>query len=137
MKQVASLCDKIDYTNQAQIIYFSSSYNPKNNLSISFDLTYTWSKAYSENPNFPNPPIVPTGVLEDAMEFTNDFSTFRDEFNLDMRQLDLSLGINYKIMQNLDLNTTFTYRDFDDREKYVEDRDGNAYMINAGILWRF
>ncbi len=150
MSQVGSLCDKVDYDVKNFVAYLSADFTPIKNLRVYGDLTYTWSKADADNPHFGNP----FGVIDiDGHEgpsykpgydpwfiitYTGDMDDMSDWYDLKMERVDASLGFGWNFWKNFTVTTRFTYRWYDDEEEYLyEDTDGEAYIMNVGLVWKF
>ena len=63
-----------------------------------------------------------------AMEQTAD---------LDIEQLEYSLGCTYDFSDQLSFNLGATYVDYNDDEPYLYDMDGDALFVNGGITYKF
>ncbi len=154
MAQAGSLCDKIDYYVHNFVTYASVDLQLLENLTLFADASYTWSKADADNPHFGNPWKVIThhgGTADDphpsykpgydpwfVITYTNDMDDMSDWYDLKYEIFDVSGGFEWKVFKNLSLKTVATYRKFDDEEEYLyEDNDGEIYMLNASLIWRF
>ena len=154
MAQAGSLCDKVDYDIDNFVAYASVDYELLENLRLFADFTYTWSKAEADNPHFGNPWDVITthgGTADDphpsfkpgndpwfVITYTNDMDDMKDWYDLEYEVYEVSGGFEFKIMKNLSVKTVATYRKFDDQEEYLyEDNDGEIYLINASLIWKF
>ena len=150
MGQVGSLCDKVDYDIHNVVAYLSADYMVNENLRLYGDLTYTYSKAEGDDPHFGNP----FGVIDIdghaspshnpnydpwfVISYTDDMGDMSDWYDLEMERVDASVGFDWTVWKNLSVTTNFTYRWYDDEEEYLyEDLDGEAYILNAGLSWKF
>ncbi len=156
MAQAGSLCDKVDYDIDNFVAYASIDLQLLENLKLFADLSYTWSKAEADNPNFGNPWDVITaygGTADDphpsykpgtpydpwfVITYTNDMDDMKDWYDLEYEIYEVSGGFEWQIFKNLSLKAVGTYRKFEDKEEYLyEDTDGESYTINTSLIWRF
>ncbi|BAT71417.1 hypothetical protein TST_0611 [Thermosulfidibacter takaii ABI70S6] len=154
MAQAGSLCDKVDYDIDNFVAYAGIDVQLFENLNLFADVSYTWTKAEGDNPHFGNPWNVITdhgGTPEDphpsytgsydpwfVITYTNDMDDMKDWYDLEYEIFEVSGGFQWDIFKNLSLKTVATYRNFDDKEEYLyEDNDGEMYIINTSLIWRF
>lgn len=144
MGQVGSRHDTVDYEVDNHVFYLSVDFTPMDNLRLYGDLIYNYSEADVDAPHFGGdlyPNYYPTSAdpySYPAAYFDSDFSDSDDWSELDYEQLSASVGFEWKFWKNLSVQTTFTYRWFDDDEEYLgEDLDGEAYILNVGLTWKF
>lgn len=57
--------------------------------------------------------------------------------NLRIRRVSQSVGVNYRLTNNLVLNGMLAYEDYDDREPWLYDSTGRYVNVFAGIGWIF
>ncbi len=148
MGQVGSLCDKVDYDIHNVVAYISADYNPIRTLRLYGDLTYTWSKAEADNPHFGDPSHVIDWTYPSSLDggntpwfvitYTSDMNDMSDWYDLKMERVDASVGFDWNFWKNFTVTSRFTYRWYDDEEEYLyEDTDGEAYIMNVGLMWKF
>ena len=82
-----------------------------------------------------------SGVLDPAMVnagYDYDLLTVHEYSDLNIQQLDLSVGLDYQITNNLTAGCGLTYLDYEDDAPYVYgDDSGSAYITNLGISYLF
>jgi len=67
-----------------------------------------------------------------------DLSTVHEYSNLDIQQIDLSIGADYRITNNLSTGCELTYMKYEDDALYVYgDTSGSAKIINLGVSYLF
>ncbi len=154
MRQVASLCDKVDYDVKNVVLYANLDFQPLDNLKLFADFSYTWSKADADNPHFGNPWNVITlygGTPDDphpsykpgydpwfAITYTSSMDDMSDWYDLEYEVYEVSGGFEWNIWKNLSVKTVATFRKFNDDEEYLyEDNDGKIYILNASLIWKF
>ena len=148
MGQVASLCDKVDYDIHNFVAFLSLDFMPLDKVRVYGDLTYTYSKAEADDPHFGNPFSKIEWTYPSSLDggstpwfvitYTGDMDDMSDWYDLKMERVDASLGLDWNVWKNLSVTTRFTYRWYDDDEEYLyEDTDGEAYIWNVGVIWKF
>ncbi len=154
MSQAGSLCDHVDYDIDNFVAYASVDFQPIERLNVFADFSYTWAKAEADDPHFGNPwSVIKThGGTADAphpsfkpgydpwfvITYTNDMDDMSNWYDLEYEIYDISGGFEFQLFKNLSLKTVATYRYVDDKEEYTyEDNDGEIYMINASVIWKF
>ncbi len=150
MSQVGSRCDKVDYDIHNVVAYLSADYTVNENLRFFGDITYTYSKADADDPHFGNPfdtidlgghvgpSHTPTNDPWFVITYTGDMDGMSDWYDLEMERVDATVGFDWTVWKNLSITTNFTYRWYDDQEEYLyEDTDGEVYILNTGLTWRF
>jgi hypothetical protein len=150
VSQVGSLCDKVDYDIHNVVAYINADYTVNEKLRFYGDLTYTYSKADADNPHFGNPfDVIDTDGHAGpsynpkydpwfVITYTGDMDDMSDWYDLKMERVDASVGFDWTVWKNLSVTTNFTYRWYNDEEEYLyEDTDGEAYILNTGLTWKF
>jgi hypothetical protein len=80
------------------------------------------------------------GALESALtglDYRLMSSAFSGFSNLKMRQFVHNVGANYRLSDNLILNTVFEFNHYNDVEPYLFDSAGNYTSFVAGLNWVF
>ncbi len=122
--------------------------NPTKRLNLFANFTYTKSEQEFDNIDIPNKikelqkmggAAGPNWAAQNfAWGAVNpDFSNIDDWTDLEMDQIQLSIGGSYNITDRISLLTTFTYEDYNDKEYYIEDDDGSYFAVNAAIEYKF
>lgn len=75
------------------------------------------------------------GQIDDRYDY--DLSTVDEYSDLDIQQIDLSVGANYQVDDNFSLGLGFTYLRYDDDEPYLYDGTGEAYIYNVNMTYVF
>ncbi len=144
MGQVGSRHDKVEYDVDNHVVYLSLDYMPMQSLRLYGDLTYNYSETDVDNPSFGSDlhfNIDPTSAdpySHAAAYFDSDFGDSNDWTELEYSQVSATVGLEWNFWKNFTLTSSFTYRWFDDDEEYLgEDTDGEAYIMNVGLMWKF
>lgn len=80
-----------------------------------------------------------TDVVPGAMtgSYDYDLSTVHEYSDLDIQQIDLSVGADYQVDDNFSVGLGFTYLRYDDDEPYLDDGTGEAYITNVSVSYLF
>ena len=103
-------------------------------LNLSLTGTYTESEAEMDQMrNFGIPAGMP------AASYDYDLSTVDNYSDLDIRQIDLSVGADYKVDDNFSLGLGFTYLRYEDNEcgAHRHDDSGDACIYNVSMSYLF
>jgi len=142
--QIASRYADVDNDIKVHMLYLSSTYKPIQKLKLYGDIIATWSKANLSVPDFgPNQVYVyfpNTGfpysysIMRNYLDYTG--SDLLAE--LDYRTVDLVLGGEMELYRGVALNVNGGYRKLSDKKAYLgSDLDGEMYMINTALVYRF
>ncbi len=133
--------DEVDYDIDNHVVYLSVDFTPKQWLKLFGDLTYTHSEGDYDDPDFGSDvhhPSCEEGASHVMVYWDSDFDKANDWSDLGYDRLDASAGFELNFWKNFTANATFTYRDFNDEENYLgDDTDGEAYIMNVGLMWKF
>ena len=74
-----------------------------------------------------------------AGSYDYDLSTVDEYSDLDIRQIDVSVGADYKVDDNFSLGLGFTYLRYEDNEcgAYRHDDSGDACIYNVSMSYLF
>lgn len=80
-----------------------------------------------------------SGVVPAALagSYDYDLSTVHEYSDLDIRQIDLSVGADYKVDDNFLVGLGFTYLRYEDDEPYLYDGTGDACIYNVSVSYLF
>ncbi len=109
------LFDEVPYDDRSRSYYMAVSYQLNPRLSLTGDIAYTASNA--------------------DFDVRLDSQNVGDLSDLDIDQLETSLGIIYLYNKRLVFYAKYMYREYDDRE--VSDFDGQFSLISFGMSWSF
>ena len=108
-------------------------YIPIEKWNLSFTGTYTDSKVGMEQ-------MKDYSGLHDPISggYDYDLSTVHEYSDLDIRQLDLSINVDYQMRDNLLLGCGVTYLSYEDDASYVYGDDtGSVYITNLNVAYSF
>jgi long-subunit fatty acid transport protein len=97
-------------------------------FNLSFSGTYTDAEAEMDQIDFSSNALA-------GYDF--DLSTVDEYSDLDIQQIDLSVGANYQVDDNFSVGLGFTYLRYDDDEPYLYDGTGVAYISNMNVSFLF
>ena len=143
MTQVGSISDNnVEDELETHVVFVSANFQATDRLNINADFTFTDATAEMDTPIFGPPPAgISYSVNQSVPAFLNyypDFTGFDDLSDLDYQIIDTSIGIDFEIYKNITLSANFRYIDFEDDEPYVYgDQDGELFILNTGITYRF
>ena len=130
MDQSGSYSEDAKYESETHTVVLAINYLPTERLSLTFSGTYTDSEAEMDQlRNY-------SGLTEPA-NYDYDLSTVHEYSDLDIRQIDLSVGADYKVDDNFSLGLGFTYLRYDDDEPYLYDGTGEACIYNGSVSYLF
>ncbi len=150
MGQVGSRHDSVEYDITNHVFYVNIDFAPIDKVRFFADLTYVYSEGDVESPSFGSdlfpvyyqgapvatPPPPPYSYP--AAYFDSDFSNSDDWSDLEYERVDATIGTEVNVWKNLSFKVNFTYRWFDDKEEYLgEDLDGEVYILNTAVIWKF
>ncbi len=151
MGQVGSRHDSVDYDITNHVFYVNIDFTPIDKVRLFADLTYVYSEGDVDSPSFgsdwypdiyydgstvttPPPPTYSYA----AAYFDSDFGDSDDWSDLEYERVDATIGTEVNVWKNLSFKVNFTYRWFDDKEEYLgEDLDGEVYILNTAVIWKF
>ena len=121
---------------------------PTNKLNLFTNVTYSISKQGFDDIVIANriPDLMAMGGAAGpdwaAQNFAwgainSDFTKIDNWVDLEMNQLEITVGGSYAVTDKLSVVASALYGDYDDKEYYIEDDDGSYFAINAGIEYRF
>ncbi len=142
--QIASRYADVNNDIKMNMLYLFSTYKPIQKLKLFGDVIVTWSKVDLSVPNFgPNQ----TYTYFPNVGFPYSYSLMRNYLDytgsdalaeLDYRTIDVIVGGEVEVMKGLALNLNAGYRKFDDKKAYMDsDLDGEMYMLNSALIYRF
>lgn len=157
-----SVYDDVDYKMYNWVTYLSLDYQLLKNFKVFADLSYTYSKAYSDSPNYPTPgtyPLTSDYLLWPDVNYTGGQTSIFGSMdgiyylmtfdpthlkNLDRwtelkyNIFEASLGFDWTLYKNLGLKVTGIYRYVNDDTKYLgENLDGKQYGVSAYLTYKF
>lgn len=142
--QIASRYADVDYDVDAQILYLSSTYLPTKTIKVYGDIMAMWAKSDISVPDFgPNQtytyyPNVGFPYSYSVMRNYLDYTGSDGYSELDYSSIEIALGTEIELYKGIGLNVNGAYRWFEDKEAYLgSDLDGEAYMINTAITYKF
>lgn len=97
-------------------------------FNLSFSGTYTDAAAEMDQIDFSSNALA-------GYDF--DLSTVDEYSDLDIQQIDLSVGANYQVDDNFSVGLGFTYLQYDDDEPYLYDGTGQAYISSVNVSYVF
>jgi len=109
------LYDRVPYDDRSQAVYFSATYQLNPRLALTGDGGYMWSRA----------------DFDTQLDSTN-IGEFSD---LEIEQLQTSLGLTYLYSRNVLLYAKYIYREYDDKVQNF--LDGQFSLISFGVNWTF
>ncbi|MDY0190100.1 MAG: GSU2204 family CXXCH-containing (seleno)protein [Desulfuromonas sp.] len=160
-EQIASVYDDVDYETTAQVVYLSTTYQATKALTLTGDLIWTLAESSADNPDFGENidyenyvDYYLSGMSETeylayldandrpytqtAMISYLDYSGSDDYSDLEYETLDLTLGAEYCFSEALTLAVSGFYRWAEDSESYLgDDYDGDVYLVNTSVSYRF
>jgi hypothetical protein len=127
---------------ESNVFFISANFQATETLSINADFTFTDATSEMDTPVFGAPPAgIDYSIAQSPTRNLNyyvDFAGFDDYSNLDYQIIDTSIGFDWEIFKNIIVSANLRYINFDDDEPYVYgDQDGELYIINAGLTYRF
>ena len=72
-----------------------------------------------------------------GLDFIMQSNTMSGFSALEVRQAVQSVGVNYRLTDNLVFNSLFQYNDFNDSQPYLFDATGRHVSFMAGVNWIF
>ena len=72
-----------------------------------------------------------------GLDFIMQSNTMSGFSALKVRHAVQSVGVNYRLSDNLVFNSLFQYNDFDDSQPYLFDGTGRRVSFMAGVNWIF
>jgi len=72
-----------------------------------------------------------------AGSYDYNLSTVDNYSDLDIRQIDVSVGADYKVDDNFSVGLGFTYLRYEDDEPYLYDGTGDACIYNVSMSYLF
>ena len=133
--------DEVDYEIDNHVVYLAIDFIPKPWLKLFGDLTYTHSEGDYDDPSFGSDvhhPSCDDGTSTVDNYWDSDFDHANDWSDLEYDRVDASVGFEWNFWKSFSVTSSFTYRWFDDDEEYLgEDTDGEAYILNVGLMWKF
>ena len=127
---------------ESSVFFVSAAFQAMETLNINADFTFTDTTSEMDTPGFGAPPAgIDYSVAQSPtrnLGYYVDFAGFDDYSDLDYQIIDTSIGFDWEIFENVIVRENFRYVDFDDGEPYVYgDQDGELYILNAGLTYRF
>lgn len=62
---------------------------------------------------------------------------WEDNSDLEIDQVEYSLGAVYSLTDSISLNLNASYFDYNDDDPYLYDKDGDVLYVNGGLTMRF
>ena len=135
MGQFGSYKEDAKYESETNTFVLAINYLPTEKWNLFFTGTYTNSEVEMEQMRDYS------GVLDPKMAgagYDYDLSTVHEYSDLEIQQIDLSVGVDYQITNNLSAGCGFTYLKYDDDAPYVYGDDtGSAYITNLSVSYLF
>ena len=130
-----------DYKSNAHNLYFSSSYNYSEKLTVFGTFALSKTKAELDQVIMPNVYGTTDGYLEHLYEVhgadttsANIFGEMHEYSNLDYQLIGVSLGFEYRFLDNTTWTVDGQFYDLTDNEGWVYgDESGSMFMIRSGI----
>jgi len=130
--QSGSYSEDAEYESETHTVVLAINYLFNERLNLSLTGTYTQSDAEMDQlRNY-------SGLTEPA-SYDYDLSSVDEYSDLDIRQIDVSVGADYKVDDNFSVGFGFTYLEYDDDERggYRHDDSGDAYIANVSVSYLF
>jgi len=122
----------VEYESATSTIVLAINYLLNERLNLSLTGTYTQSDAEMDQ-------MRNYGGLTEPTNCDYDLSTVDEYSDLDIRQIDVSVGADYKVDDNFSVGLGFTYLRYEDDERgaYRHDDSGDAYISNITVSYLF
>jgi hypothetical protein len=120
----------VEYKSNSDVFLAGFNYVPRENHSVSCNLSYTTSDAAFDTVEFPEP-------AETSALGWYDFSRINTFSDLRIKQFDLLLTSRHGLTEHLGLDLGFAYKDYNDEEIYLFDGTGSLYLLSAGMTYSF
>jgi len=120
---------------EVHTLLFSADFVATEKLKFNGGLIFNWSKSEMNN--------LSASYYEgkDPAAFGYDhaiaFSTWEDNSDLDVQEIEYYLGCSYEVNESLSVNLNASYTDYEDDEPYLYDTSGDLLLVNAGLTFRF
>ena len=120
---------------EVHTLLLSADFAATEKLKFNGGLIFNWSKSEMDN--------LSASYYEgkDPAAFGYDhaiaFSTWEDNSDLDVQEIEYYLGCSYEVNESLSVNLNASYTDYEDDEPYLYDTSGDLLLVNAGLTFRF
>jgi opacity protein-like surface antigen len=113
----------------------SSDFTVTEKLKFNGGIIFNWGKSKMDN--------LSAGYYQgtDPAKFGYDhaiaFSVWEDNSELKIEEFEYFVGCSYDVNEHLSLNLNVSYTDYNDKEPYLYDTDGDFLLVNTGLTYRF
>ena len=131
--QVGSARTDIDYQGTTHNVLGGLTFEPTDDLDLSFELAWTQADAALSPFDFD----VPADFLAANPNMTFDFTQTHLHSDLDVSRVDLGVSATYAASDRLSVYGGYRYLDFEDDAPYLGDATGSADYFRLGLSWSF
>ncbi len=129
--------DEIEYNTDIHTLMFSADFTYSDKLSFNGSIVWNNGEAEMEDVDAGTfTGLDPNGSYAGMNHYVS-LPGWEDNSDLEIDQVEYSLGAVYNLTDSISLNLNASYFDYSDDEPYLYDTDGDVLYVNGGMTMRF
>ncbi len=104
---------------------------------LNFNGSVVWNSGEAEMDGIDATLATYEGDVIGSMNHTVALPAWEGYSDLEIDQIEYSLGVVYNLTDSISFNLNASYFDYSDDEPYLYDTDGDVLYVNGGMTMRF
>jgi len=127
--------DEIEYNSDVHTLMLSANFDYSDKLN--FNGSIVWNNGKAEMDGIDATSATYVGSAVPGMDHSLALPAWEGYSDLDIDQVEYSLGVVYNYSDSISFNLNGSYFDYNDDDPYLYDTDGDVLSANVGMTMRF